>query len=138
MDTGKDRIRGPDEALRKPVAPGPAADTSRRQGNPASALSVTQAETLSMDRVNRFFSGIAEPQGNVLVSEMADENGALAGRETARGKRRSGSLATQFSDDDRSVLFAPNDAPDELPQQPTELDRLLRQQEFRERRRFNA
>jgi hypothetical protein len=89
-----------------------------------------------MDQVGRFFSGVPAPLGNGLIGEMVDENGPLAGRESARGKRKSGSLATQFSDDDRPMLFAPNDAPDELPQQPTELDRLLRQQEFRERRRF--
>jgi hypothetical protein len=91
-----------------------------------------------MDQVGRFLSGVIEPRGNALAGEMVDENGPLAGRESARGKRKSGSLATQFSDDDRPMLFAPNDAPEELPQQPTELDRLLRQQDFRERHRFMA
>ena len=40
----------------------------------------------------------------------------------------------RVSDDGRTVLFVPNDAPDELSQGQAELDRLLRQQEFRERR----
>jgi hypothetical protein len=91
-----------------------------------------------MDRVGRFFDGVIAPQGNALVSEMVDENGPLAGRESARGKRKPGALAMQFSDDDRPMLFAPNDAPDELPQEPTEAQRLLRQQELLHRRWFCA
>lgn len=137
MDTGKDRIHRLNEPVRGADAPAPAADMPW-PGSGGSALSITKPEPLSMDRVSRFFDAAAEPQGNAMVSEMVDENGPLAGRESARGKRKSGSLAVQFSDDDRSVLFAPDDAPDELPQQPTELDRLLRQQESRERRRFGA
>ena len=140
MNSGKSHIRGVDSAVpgqHAPV-PAPAAGALRGQGSRAEALSITQAETLTMDKVGRFLDGIVPPQGNALASEMIDENGPLAGREAARGKRRSGSVALQFSDDDRSLLFSPNDAPDELPQQPTELDRLLRQQECRERRRLFA
>ena len=87
-----------------------------------------------MDEIARFFDGRIEPQGNTLVSEMVDDNGPLAGRESARAKRKPGGLAMQFSDDDRSMLFAPNDAPDELPPEQAEAGRLLPQQEFRNRR----
>ena len=138
MNTGRDNIHGIDNAVPGQHVPAPAPAAVRRQESRADALSITQAETLTMDKVGRFFDGIVRPLGNALASEMIDENGPLAGREAARGKRRSGSVALQFSDDDRSLLFAPNDAPDELPQQRTELDRLLRQQECRERRRFFA
>lgn len=138
MDTGKDRIRGFDEPVPGRDLPAPAAGPSRPGQNRADALSITRTETFSMDKVGRFFDGVIRPQGNALASEMLDESGPPAGRETARARRRPGSLALQFSDDDRSLLFVPNDAPDELPQQPTELDRLLRQQECRERRRYIA
>jgi hypothetical protein len=137
MGTGSNRIREIDEPVRGGDAP--AAGASQPRGSGAGALSITRAEALSMDKVSRFFDPVIEPRGNVLVSEMVDDNGPPAGKESVRARRRSGSLALQFSEDgDQSLLFAPNDAPDELPQQPTELDRLLRQQELRERRRFSA
>jgi hypothetical protein len=101
-------------------------------------LTLAGSDAFSLDRVGQFFGGSVAPQGNALVSEMVDENGPMAGRESARGKRRSGALPMQFSDDDRPVLFAPNDPPDELSQGQAELDRLLRQQESRERRGFTA
>jgi hypothetical protein len=133
MDNGGNRVRGLDETARRQGEQPAAGRVGWSQGV-ARALTLVVPETLTMDRVGRFFTGIVEPKGNALVSEMVDENGPLAGRETARGKRKPGALAMQFSDDDRPTLFAPNDAPDELPQEPTEAQRLLRQQEFRNRR----
>ena len=138
MDNGRDGIRGPDALPRRRDAPETAPGIVRPQGVVAPALSVTGNETFSMDKVKRFFDGNVAPQGNALAGEMIDENGPLAGRESARGKRRSSALPMQFSDADRSVLFAPNHAPDELPQRQSDLDKLLGQQEFRERRRFTA
>lgn len=138
MDNGQDLIRGFDELARESAAPTPARGPGRLPRDATGALSLAATDSFSMDKVSRFFDGVVEPRGNALVSEMTDENGPLAGRETARARRRPGSLDHQFGDDDRSLLFAPNDAPDQLPQQPTELDRLLRRQEFRERRRFTA
>jgi hypothetical protein len=142
MDNGKERVRSLEEPVRERTAPlpGPSPSPSQpqRAADARGALSIAATETFSMDMVSRFFDGVVEPQGNTLVSELVDENGPLAGRESARGRRRPGGLAHQFSDDDRPMLFAPNDAPDQLPQQPTELDSLLRQQEFRERRRFTV
>lgn len=138
MDNGNERVRSLDEPVRERAAPAPGPGLSRPQREARGALSIAATDTFSMDMVSRFFDGVVEPQGNSLASEMVDENGPLAGRESARARRKSGGLAHQFSDDDRPLLFAPNDAPDQLPQQPTELDRLLRQQEFRERRRFTA
>lgn len=119
-------------------APGPA--SGRKQtGDPAApAPPAARNQSFSMDKVERFFAGAGGPRANVLVSEMIDENGPLAGREPARARRKPGGVTMQFSDDDRSMLLAPNDAPDELPQQPAELDRLLRQQELRGRQRFSA
>lgn len=114
----------------------PAAGVSHRQGVGVVALSIASTESLSMERIARFFDLAVAPQGNALVGEMVDENGPLAGRESARAKPRSGGIDRQFSDG--PVLFAPNDAPDELPDQPSELDRLLQRQEFRQRRRFGA
>nr|WP_314628163.1 hypothetical protein [uncultured Noviherbaspirillum sp.] len=140
MDSGSKAIRGPGDLerpqRREPEPPLP--DLVRPQGGPAPALTLAGSEAFSMDRVGRFFSGAVVPQGNALVGEIVDENGPLAGRESARGKRRSGALPMQFSDDGRTVLFVPNDAPDELPQGQAELDRLLRHQESRERRSFTA
>ncbi len=140
MDNGSEGIRSPGDLerlqRREPRPPSP--DVVRPQRAPVPALTLANSDAFSMDRVGRFFSGAVVPQGNALVSEMVDENGPLAGRESARGKRRSGALPMQFSDDDRPVLFAPNDAPDELSQEQAELDRLLRRQEFRERRGFTA
>lgn len=98
-----------------------------------------KAETFSMAQVERFFARPDTPPGNVLVSEILDENGPLPGREQSGGRRRTRGLEMHFSDDaSRSVLFAPNDAPDELQQEPTELQALLRQQESRDRRRHTA
>lgn len=134
-DTGKE-VSGVRQAPRSRDDPAPAAGAPRSSA--AGALSMASVEPLSMDKVGRFFDGVVEPQGNALVGEMVDENGPLAGRESARPARRTGSLAGQFADDGRSLLFAPNDAPDEMPDQSTELGRLLREQEFRQRRRFGA
>lgn len=139
MYHGNESIRGVDEPVREGGAsPAPGNGRWRPQRDQGSALTVVASETFSMEWVERFFDGVAAPQGNALVSEMVDENGPLAGRESARGRRKAGSLPHQFGDDDRPLLFAPNDAPDQLPREPIELDRLLRQQEFRERRRFGA
>ena len=138
MDNAGNAIRGLDEATRGRGGSPAARGVGWSQGAAAPALTLVVHETLSMDRVGRFFDGVIAPQGNALVSEMVDENGPLAGRESARGKRKPGALAMQFSDDDRPMLFAPNDAPDELPQEPTEAQRLLRQQELLHRRWFSA
>lgn len=138
MYQGREGIRGVDEPVREPIAPAQGGGRSQAHRDEGGALTVATGETFSMEMVRRFFDGVAAPQGNALVSETVDENGPLAGRESARGRRKAGSLPHQFGDDDRPLLFAPNDAPDQLPQEPTELDRLLRQQEFRERRRFGA
>jgi hypothetical protein len=136
MEKAGNVLRGPGDAARGRDAAAPAAGAARpRDGD---ALSRAGAEALTMDMVERFFNGTPEPQGNALAGEMIDENGPLAGRESARGKRRPGGLAMQFEGGDHTLLFAPNDAPDELPQEPTELDRLLLQQAFRDRRRFTA
>ena len=134
MDNAGNSLRGLEE-----TAPGRTAlptTTVRVGGSPGAARALTRVvpESLAMGQVARFFDGRIEPQGNALVSEMVDENGPLAGRESARAKRKTGALAMQFSDDDRPMLFAPNDAPDELPPEPAEAQRLLRQQEFRNRR----
>ncbi|MDB5760575.1 MAG: hypothetical protein JWM30_3864 [Burkholderia sp.] len=137
MDGAGSDIRGLDDTTRGRAAPTQPTGVRRSPGAGA-ALAVVDAETLSMDAVNRFFNRSFEPQGNSLVGDIVDENGPLAGRESARGKRKPGGLAMQFNDVSRSLLFAPNDAPDELPQEPTELDRLLLQQAFRERRSFTA
>lgn len=143
MDNGSDLIRGTGEVERQQrpqqrEGPAPSNDGARPQREPGPALTRAGSEALSMDQVGRFFNGSVAPQGNALVGDMVDENGPLAGRESARGKRRPGTLPTQFSDDDRPMLFAPNDAPDELPPDQSQLDRLLREQEFRDRRRFTA
>lgn len=138
MDHGRESIRGVDEPVRERLAPAQGNGRPRPNRDVGPALTVAAGETFSMEMVRRFIDGVGTPQGNALLSEMVDENGPLAGRESARGRRKAGSLPHQFGDDDRPLLFAPNDAPDQLPQQPTELDRLLRQQEFRERRRFGA
>lgn len=138
MDHSKNRILGPDELTWQSDQPTPARDLARVQRGPVPALVLTGSQSFSMDKVERFFDRTILPQGNALVSEMVDENGPVAGRESPRGKRKPGTLPLQFVDDDRPMLFAPNDAPDELPERQTELDRLLRQQEFRERRRFTA
>ena len=154
MDKGSNGIRGGEpERLEQPGQPGqleqleqpgrhgrPARsnDVVRPQREPAPALTRVDSDTFSMDQVARFFNPAVAPQGNALVGDMVDENGPLAGREGARGKRRPGSLPMQFIDVDRSVLFAPNDAPDELPQRQSDLDQLLREQAFRGRRYFTA
>jgi hypothetical protein len=138
MDNAGNAIRGPDEAARERGGLPAARRVGWSQGHAAPALTLLAPETLSMEKVARFFDGTTGPQGNALVSELVDENGPLAGRETARGKRKPGSVAMQFIDDDRPMLFAPNDAPDELPSEPTEASKLLREQEFRNRRRFSA
>lgn len=140
MDNGNEIIRGPGEpdALQRRDRAAPSTGVGQPQRGPAPALTLAGSDAFSMDRVNRFFDGTVSPQGNALVSELVDENGPLAGRESARGKRRPGALPMQFIDEDRPVLFAPNDAPDELTQGQAELDRLLRRQEFQERRRFMA
>jgi hypothetical protein len=138
MDNAGNAIRGLDEAARERSGLPASRRVGWSQGYAAPALTLVAPETLSMDKVARFFDGIVEPQGNALVSELVDENGPLAGRESARGKRKPGSVAMQFSDGDRPMLFAPNDAPDELPSEPTEAGKLLREQEFRNRRRFSA
>lgn len=138
MENAGNTIRSLDDATRDRSALPATRRAGWPQGYAAPALSLLAPETLSMDKVARFFDGIIEPQGNALVSELVDENGPLAGRESARGKRRPGAIAMQFIDDDRPTLFAPNDAPDELPSEPTEASKLLREQEFRNRRRFSA
>lgn len=138
MDHSKNRIGGPDDLTWQVDGTTPTGDIARPQRGPVPALALTGSQPFSMDRVERFFDSAAMPQGNALVGEMVDENGPPAGRESPRGKRKPGTLPMQFVDDDRPMLFAPNDAPDELPERQTELDRLLRQQEFRERRRFTA
>ena len=163
MDNGNNGIRGGEpERLEQPVQPGqseqleqleqlrqlqqpgrrdrPASsnDGVRPQRAPAPALTRVDSDTFSMDQLARFFNPTVAPQGNALVGDMIDENGPLPGREGARGKRRPGSLPTQFIDVDRPVLFAPNDAPDELTQRQSDLDRLLREQAFRGRRNFTA
>lgn len=138
MDTAGNAIRGLDETPRERDDPPAARGVGWSQGAAAPALTRAAHETFSMDKVGRFFDGAIAPQGNALVSEMVDDNGPLAGRETARGKRKPGALSMQFSDDDRPMLFAPNNPPDELPQEPTEAQRLLRQQEFLHRRWFSA
>jgi hypothetical protein len=98
-----------------------------------------KADSFSMQQVERFFAMRDAPPGNALVSEIVDENGPLPGREQSGGRRRTHGVAAHFSDDtDRAVLFAPNDAPDELQQEPTELQALLRQQEGRDRRRYTV
>jgi hypothetical protein len=142
MDKRSEGIRSPAE-LERPQPRGlpvPSTTVVQRPDAPVPALTLTLAGSAPffMDRVGQFFSGTVAPQGNALVSELVDENGPLAGRESARGKRKSSALPMQFGDDDRPVLFAPNDAPDELSQGQSELDRLLRRQECRERRGFTA
>jgi len=129
-------IRAPDDAASGRNATAPATGVSMPRGGAGDTLSRSSTETLTMDKVERFFNGTVEPLGNALAGEMIDENGPLAGRESARGKRKAGGLAVQFDGGDHTLLFAPNDAPDELPQEPTELDRLLQQQAFRDLRRF--
>jgi hypothetical protein len=138
MDTGKDRIGGLDPAARERIAPAPARHSSQPQRDRGGALSIAASDAFSIDKVIRFFEGVTEPPGNPLVSEMVDEDGPLPGRETARVRPRSGGLEQQFSDDGHPILFAPNDAPDALPDQSTELDRLLRLQEFRGRRHIGV
>lgn len=137
MDNAGNAIRGLDESARDRSGQPASRRVGWSQGYAAPALTLVAPETLSLDKIARFFDGIIEPQGNALVSELVDENGPLAGRETARGKRKSGTVDMQFIDD-RPMLFAPNDAPDELPSEPTEASKLLREQEFRNRRRFGA
>lgn len=138
MDNAGNAIRRLDEAARERSGPPAARGVGWSQRFTAPALTVLEPEALTLDKVARFFDGLIQPQGNALVSELLDENGALAGRESVRGKRKPGAVAMQFSDDDRTMLFAPNDAPDELPSEPTEAGKLLREQEFRNRRRFSA
>jgi hypothetical protein len=105
----------------------------------ARAAGPVRAEVFSMAQVERFLARPEAPPGNALASEILDENGPLPGREQSGGRRRTRGLEAHFSDDaSRSVLFAPNDAPDELPQEPTELQALLRHQESRDRRRYTA
>ena len=111
---------------------------------PAAAPSApaVRADAFTMDQVERFFAAPGFVQGNVLTSEIVDENGPLPGRESARARRKSGGLAVQFGDGDgggtRAVLFAPNDAPDELQEQPSELQSLLREQDSLLRHRYTA
>ena len=105
----------------------------------ARAPEPVRAETFTMNQIERFLALPDAPPGNVLASEILDENGPLPGREQSGGRRRTRGLEMHFSDDaSRSVLFAPNDAPDELQKDPTELQALLRHQESRDRRRFSA
>lgn len=118
-----------------PAQPGTAAAPAVVEAIPR----IVRAETFSMHQVERFFSVPDAPPGNVLASEILDENGPLPGREQSGGRRRTRGLEMHFSDDaGRSLLFAPNDAPDELQQEPTELQALLRQQESRDRRRYSV
>ncbi|MET0964443.1 MAG: hypothetical protein ABWY05_16750 [Noviherbaspirillum sp.] len=108
----------------------PAPPARRPNPEPAAAEVARPAgsESFTMRQVERFFSAADAPQGNALVSEIVDENGPLPGREQSGGRRRIHGLEAHFSDDaSRPVLFAPNDAPDELQQEPTELQALLRQ-----------
>ena len=109
MDNPKNRIRGQDELTWQTDESAPARGIARPLSDLVPALTLTGRQSFSMDQVERFFDRAAEPQGNALVSEMVDENGPLAGRESPRGKRKPGSLPMQFVDD---ILFAPNDAPD--------------------------
>lgn len=104
----------------------------------ASSAPVTRAESFNMDQVERFFAAPGFMPGNAFASEIVDENGPLPGRESARARRKPGGLAMQFADDDsaRAVLFAPNDAPDELPKDPIELQATLRQQDTLLRQRY--
>lgn len=96
-------------------------------------------DSFSMQQVERFFAPPGAPPGNALVSEIVDENGPLPGREQSGGRRRTQGLEAHFSgDESRAVLFAPNDAPDQLQEEPTELQVLLRQQEGRDRRRYTV
>ena len=139
MDNARNGIRGLEETPRGRDEQPATHRVGQWPSVPAPALTlVVVPATLSMDKVGRFFDPVIAPQGNALISELVDENGPLAGRETARARRKPGGLAIQFSDNDHSTLFAPNDAPDELPSEPTEADRLLRQQELRNRHRFSA
>ncbi len=120
-----------------PAPEGPKAAAEKPAQAPAAGPA--RAETFSMDLVERFFAMPDAPPGNALAAEILDENGPLPGREQSGGRRRTRGLAMHFSDDaSRSVLFAPNDAPDELQQEPTELQALLRHQESRDRRRYSA
>ena len=113
--------------------PAPATPADARAAGPV------RAEAFSMAQVERFLARPEAPPGNVLVSEILDENGPHPGREQSGGRRKTHGLALHFSDDpSHPVLFAPNDAPDELPQEPTELQALLRHQESRDRRRYTA
>lgn len=138
MNNGSNVIRAPDEVAQRRDGPAPVTGIVRPQIAFSPALTRADSEPFSMEKVGHFFNNIVAPQGNALVSEMVDENGPLAGREAARGRRKSSALPMQFQDADRSTLFAPNDAPDELPERQSELDRLLQHQESRERRRFGA
>ena len=139
MNISPSDIRGLGDTARLLAEPMPATGVRRSATVGMGAASgASAAETFSMDAVSRFFNRIIEPEGNALIGEMVDENGPLAGRESARGKYKPGALAMQFNDDSRAVLFAPNDAPDELPGEPTQLHRLLQQQVFWERRSFPA
>ena len=114
--------------------------TARRQA-PSSETGVlaVRTEPFSMDQVERFFTAPGFVPGNAFASEVFDENGPLPGRDSSRFKRKPGGLASQFDDESsstRALLFAPNDAPDELPQDPVEQQPTLRQPDTLLRHRY--
>lgn len=123
-----------------PPANTPGGTAARRQA-PSSepAMLAVRAEPFSMDQVERFFTAPGFVPGNAFASEVFDENGPLPGRDSSRFKRNPGSLAAQFDDETsstRALLFAPNDAPDELPKDPVELQSTLRQPDTLLRHRY--
>ena len=124
---------GRDRAAPQGVQAAPASPVETRIAGPL------RPEAFSLAQVERFFASPEPVSGNVLAAEIFDENGPLPGREQSGGRRRTRGLVAHFSDGaSASMLFAPNDAPDELQQEPTELQALLRHQESRDRRRFRA